>query len=492
MIQQLRADGVTSVIPLVPFNVFFPVLRPRHSSSTSPSSFSRTTRSRSNRRSVCFRCRTRRRSTARKASPRRRSGASTTGGRRHGGYDPGVRSCFTAWHKAYPEIPKGNQNFYIEEQGPVQGWCQEIRLFAPAARAAGPASRPSDLRRGDGQDLRLPRWVLPHPHLRSGQVLGPDPVPDGPAAHQLPPSSQCKFPLEPDTPRGVLGGGEGLAATAGRPVTSGPVGTGAPWWQTAVLYQVYPRSFADSNGDGRRGPEGVIDRLDHLEWLGIDGIWLSPITVSPNADWGYDVADYRAVKPDLGTWRPSTAWWPRPGRRGIRVVLDIVPNHTSDQHPWFVDSRSSRRLRSETGTSGRTRGADGSAPNNWVSSFGGPAWTLDAVTGQYYLHNHLAEQPDLNWWNEEVRDRIRRDPPFLARPRRGRLPDRRVQHHRQGRRALRDNPPATALTTTSRPSSSDSVPSTTGTDPRSTTSCDGGGGWPTPTSRPGSSSGRRR
>ena len=171
----------------------------------------------------------------------------------------------------------------------------------------------------------------------------------------------------------------------------------------AVLYQIYPRSFADSNGDGVGDIRGIIDHLDHLEWLGIDGIWLSPITVSPNADWGYDVADFCAVQPDLGTMADFDHLVEQAADRGIRVLLDLVPNHTSVEHPWFVDSRSSRTAARRDWYVWADPGPDGAPPNNWVSGFGGPAWTLDPGTGQYYLHNHLVEQPDLNWWNEEVR-----------------------------------------------------------------------------------------
>jgi alpha-glucosidase len=176
-----------------------------------------------------------------------------------------------------------------------------------------------------------------------------------------------------------------------------------PWWRSGVLYQIYPRSFADSDGDGVGDLRGIIDRLDYLQWLGVDGIWLSPITVSPNLDWGYDVADYRAVQPDLGTDAEVDLLIAEAGRRGIRVLLDFVPNHTSDQHPWFVDSRSSRMARRRDWYVWADPSADGSPPNNWVSSFGGPAWTFDPPTGQYYLHNHLSSQPDLNWWSEDVR-----------------------------------------------------------------------------------------
>jgi alpha-glucosidase len=182
----------------------------------------------------------------------------------------------------------------------------------------------------------------------------------------------------------------------------GSEGDGSPWWRSGVLYQVYPRSFADSDGDGTGDLPGIIDHLDYLRWLGVDGVWLSPVTASPNADWGYDVADYLVVDPDLGTSEDVDRLVAEAGRRGIRVVMDLVPNHTSDRHPWFLDARSSTTARHRQWYVWADPKPDGSPPNNWVSSFGGPAWTLDPVTGQYYLHNHLREQPDLNWWNEEV------------------------------------------------------------------------------------------
>jgi len=191
---------------------------------------------------------------------------------------------------------------------------------------------------------------------------------------------------------------------------SGPSGGPQPgergdeaWWRSGVLYQVYVRSFADSDADGVGDLRGVIDHLDHLEWLGVGGIWLSPVTASADADWGYDVSDYCRVHPELGTIDDLDELIARAGDRGIRVLMDLVPNHTSDQHPWFVDSRSSRSARRRDWYVWADPGADGSPPNNWVSSFGGPAWTWDQSTGQYYLHNHLAEQPDLNWWNRDVR-----------------------------------------------------------------------------------------
>jgi alpha-glucosidase len=176
-----------------------------------------------------------------------------------------------------------------------------------------------------------------------------------------------------------------------------------PWWKSAVLYQIYPRSFADSNADGVGDLPGITSRLGHLEWLGIDALWLSPVTVSPNADWGYDVADFCGIQPEFGTMEDLDDLIVSAGRRGIRVLMDLVPNHTSDQHRWFVDSRRARDAPHREWYVWADPGPDGAPPNNWVSSFGGPAWTFDAGTGQSYLHNHLAEQPDLNWWNEEVR-----------------------------------------------------------------------------------------
>jgi alpha-glucosidase len=176
------------------------------------------------------------------------------------------------------------------------------------------------------------------------------------------------------------------------------------WWREGIIYQVYPRSFQDSNGDGVGDLRGVIDRLDYLKWLGVDAIWLNPITVSPDADVGYDVADYCAVQPvfgDLGTVESLIA---QAAKLDIKVVLDIVPNHSSDRHPWFIDARSSRTAAHRDWYVWADPKPDGSPPNNWLSAFGGPAWTLDPPTRQYYLHNFLAEQPDLNWWNPAVRD----------------------------------------------------------------------------------------
>jgi alpha-glucosidase len=175
------------------------------------------------------------------------------------------------------------------------------------------------------------------------------------------------------------------------------------WWREGVIYQVYLRSFQDSNGDGIGDLQGLIQRLDYLQWLGVDAIWLTPITVSPDKDMGYDVADYCKVQPIFGDLTTVDTLIREAERRRIKVVLDIVPNHTSDQHPWFVDARSSRTARQRDWYVWADPKPDGSPPNNWLSMFGGPAWTLERNSGQYYMHNFLPEQPDLNWWNAEVR-----------------------------------------------------------------------------------------
>lgn len=176
------------------------------------------------------------------------------------------------------------------------------------------------------------------------------------------------------------------------------------WWRDGVIYQIYVRSFQDSNGDGIGDLPGVIRRLDYLQWLGVDAIWLSPITVSPDADYGYDVADYCNVQPAFGDLGDVDRLIREAAERGIRVILDIVPNHSSDRHPWFTDARSGRGARHRDWYVWADPKADGGYPNNWVSAFGGPAWTRDEHTGQYYLHNFLAQQPDFNWWNSEVAD----------------------------------------------------------------------------------------
>lgn len=176
------------------------------------------------------------------------------------------------------------------------------------------------------------------------------------------------------------------------------------WWRNAVMYEIYPRSFADTDGDGVGNIRGITEHLDHLEWLGIDGVWLNPTTVSPDADWGYDVSSYLGVQPVLGTIDDLDELLQEAGRHDIRILLDLVPNHTSIEHPWFINARSSRDARYRDWYVWADPKPDGGPPNNWVSSFTGSAWELDERTGQYFLHDFLAEQADLNWWNDEVRD----------------------------------------------------------------------------------------
>jgi alpha-glucosidase len=169
------------------------------------------------------------------------------------------------------------------------------------------------------------------------------------------------------------------------------------WWREAVVYQVYPRSFADSDGDGVGDLEGLRARLGHLQWLGVDAVWLSPIYPSPMADFGYDVADYCAVDPLFGDLDGFDALVADAHERGLRVLLDWVPNHTSDRHPWFVESRSARDSPRRTWYRWRD-GSPDRPPNNWRASFGdASAWTWDDASEQWYLHTFLPQQPDLNW-----------------------------------------------------------------------------------------------
>src|SRR5918999_257864 len=175
------------------------------------------------------------------------------------------------------------------------------------------------------------------------------------------------------------------------------------WWQLGIIYQLYPRSFRDSNDDGIGDLPGVIERLDYLKWLGIDALWLSPIHPSPMKDFGYDISDYLDIDPLFGTLADFDALVVKAHERGLRIILDFVPNHTSDQYPWFVESRSSRHNLKRGWYIWRDPASDGGPPNNWLSHFGGSAWAWDAATGQYYYHAYLEEQPDLNWRNPEVK-----------------------------------------------------------------------------------------
>ncbi len=176
----------------------------------------------------------------------------------------------------------------------------------------------------------------------------------------------------------------------------------ATWWRNGVVYQIYPRSFMDSNGDGVGDLPGITSKLDYLQWLGIDALWLSPIFPSPMKDFGYDVSNYTDIHPLFGTLADFDTLLSEAHKRNLRVLLDLVPNHTSDQHAWFKESRSSRDNPKRSWYIWADAKPDGSPPNNWLAYFGGSAWTWDEATGQYYMHNFLPEQPDLNYRNPDV------------------------------------------------------------------------------------------
>lgn len=185
----------------------------------------------------------------------------------------------------------------------------------------------------------------------------------------------------------------------------------APWWSDAVVYQVYPRSFADSDGDGVGDLRGIIDHLDHIHGLGIDIVWLSPIYVSPQDDNGYDIADYEDVDPLFGTLDDLDELIGAVHERGMKLVMDLVVNHTSDEHPWFAESRRPGSARRDwylwrPARDGHQPGTPGAEPTNWGSFFGGSAWEFDEASGEYYLHLFSRKQPDLNWENPDVREAV--------------------------------------------------------------------------------------
>ena len=175
------------------------------------------------------------------------------------------------------------------------------------------------------------------------------------------------------------------------------------WWQWGVIYQIYPRSFQDGNGDGIGDLPGMLSQLEYLTWLGVDTIWLTPIYPSPMVDFGYDITNYTDVDPLFGNLATLDTLLEQAHRRDIKVIVDFVPNHTSDEHPWFLASGNSRQNSKRDWYVWADPKRDGSPPNNWLSVMGGSAWEWDASTGQYYLHTFLTEQPDLNWRNPAVK-----------------------------------------------------------------------------------------
>lgn len=176
------------------------------------------------------------------------------------------------------------------------------------------------------------------------------------------------------------------------------------WWQEGIVYQIYPRSFMDSNGDGVGDLQGIISKLDYLQWLGVQAIWISPIYPSPMADFGYDISDYTGIHPLFGNMQDFDQLLHEAHQKNLKMILDLVPNHTSDQHPWFLESRSSRDNPKRDWYLWRDPNPKGGPPNNWLSVFGGSGWEWDEKTEQYYYHAFLKEQPDLNWRNPEVQE----------------------------------------------------------------------------------------
>jgi alpha-glucosidase len=192
-------------------------------------------------------------------------------------------------------------------------------------------------------------------------------------------------------------------ATSGVPAIAKTREPVEPWWKHAVIYEIYPRSFQDTNGDGIGDLKGVTQRLDYLKSLGVDAIWLTPFFPSPNVDFGYDVSDYTNVSPEYGTMKDWDELAREARKRGIRILVDFVLNHSSDQHPWFKESRSSRDNPKRDWYVWRDPAADGGPPSNWESIFGGSTWEYDEATGQYYYHVFYKQQPDVNWANPELR-----------------------------------------------------------------------------------------
>ncbi len=199
---------------------------------------------------------------------------------------------------------------------------------------------------------------------------------------------------------GCISGSRTSAQTSSHAVDA----EGHQWWQHAVFYEIYPRSFADSNNDGVGDLKGITSKLDYLKELGVDAIWITPCFPSPQVDFGYDVSDYENIDPMYGTLADFDQLASEAKKRDIRIILDFVVNHSSDQHPWFLDSKSSRTSAHRDWYMWHDGKGSGQPPNNWTSEFGGSAWKFDPSTGQYYYHFFYAEQPDLNWHNPAVKD----------------------------------------------------------------------------------------
>ena len=195
------------------------------------------------------------------------------------------------------------------------------------------------------------------------------------------------------------------------PAPEGPTAD-RQWWKSAVVYQIYPRSFADSNGDGIGDLGGITSKVDYLAELGVDVVWLSPVYPSPQDDAGYDISEYQDVEPVFGSLADFDALLGAVHGRGMKLVMDLVVNHTSDEHPWFVESRSSADSPKRDwywwrpARAGMRGGDPGAEPTNWGSFFSGPVWQYDEATGEYYLHLFSRKQPDLNWENPEVRQAV--------------------------------------------------------------------------------------
>ncbi|HVW14673.1 MAG TPA: alpha-amylase family glycosyl hydrolase [Mucilaginibacter sp.] len=183
-----------------------------------------------------------------------------------------------------------------------------------------------------------------------------------------------------------------------------PENIGQLWWQQGIIYQVYPRSFQDSNGDGVGDLQGIISRLNYLKWFGISALWLSPVYPSPMADFGYDISDYTGIDPIFGSMADFDKLLNAVHALGMKLILDFVPNHTSDRHPWFLESRSSKKNAKRDWYIWHDAAPGGGPPNNWLSVFSGSGWEWDEQTGQYYYHGFLKEQPDLNWRNPQVQE----------------------------------------------------------------------------------------